>query len=398
MRKAFGGASDLAYWQTLTGPPAVAHLDVGVVAVLAGLRTVIADRVKQTVGRAADGGHAHGAQSPGRGCSRCTVCDTEHVAPGLPRSTGRGPTNRSFFPWPEAESTRAADQSMAPAAPSRSRTSVWRRRHKPAPVQAANRGVRWEGSHQAGRQAKPGARRGQRVHHRAEPSGPSPEPFRRPADVVETALSAALMPSGAGCPSAGDLAPPTTGSVVRVTSTAHSRTPARTAHPARHLRCHQGHSGDRAHPARAAPGRPHDAGASSGDEYENPGQDEHGHVHPPFLLRSARCGSPAWSSPDRFPAAAPAPYRRPHHKIRTPEPYGRPACGGYTGRWAARPWSNVLGLVAPGTRVPMVGERRLPRMHRRTGRGTGARVRRSLAHRSSVRRVPVGCRARTTLG
>jgi hypothetical protein len=39
----------------------------------------------------------------------------------------------------EAESTRAADQSIAPVAPSRSRTSVWRRRRKPALVQAANR-------------------------------------------------------------------------------------------------------------------------------------------------------------------------------------------------------------------------------------------------------------------
>lgn len=44
-----------------------------------------------------------------------------------------------LFARTEAESTKAADQSILPAAPSRSRTSLWRCRHKPALVQAANR-------------------------------------------------------------------------------------------------------------------------------------------------------------------------------------------------------------------------------------------------------------------
>lgn len=44
-----------------------------------------------------------------------------------------------FFARTEAESTRAADQSIAPAEPSRSRTSMRRRRHNPDLVQAANR-------------------------------------------------------------------------------------------------------------------------------------------------------------------------------------------------------------------------------------------------------------------
>ncbi len=44
-----------------------------------------------------------------------------------------------LFARTEAGLTSAADQSIDPAAPSRSRTSLWRRRHKPALVQAANR-------------------------------------------------------------------------------------------------------------------------------------------------------------------------------------------------------------------------------------------------------------------